>query len=187
MKSCIATLKSASPYSQSRPIVTVKDDKEDHHEFEKRIWRERIHLGDDGIVFIPGMCFKMSLDTAVKFLGLKIPGRRNATYTKHFLAGVLVLDNAPIGLRNENVEPEWLYMNSDGIRGSGKRVWRCYPLIKQWIADVTFYVADDTITKEVFEKVLAEAGKFIGIGRFRPEKGGFKGRFQVMETVWADG
>lgn len=188
MKTCIATLKSVSPYSSSRPHVTAKldsDGKESPDDYEKRTWREKLHVNDAGVVFIPGMSFKMALDKAAAFLGLKIPGRRNATYTKHFLAGVLVLEDCPIGITKDAPEPEWLFMNSDGVRGSGKRVWRCYPLIREWQTDVAFYIADETITKDVFEQVLSEAGKFIGVGRFRPEKGGFKGRFQVMETVWS--
>lgn len=185
MKTCIARLKSASAYSQSRAHVTGKLEKEGHDEFEKRTWREKCHVGDDGRIVIPGMGFKMALDRTAVFLGLKIPGRRNATYTKHFLAGVLVLDNCPIDIRKDDVEPEWLYVNSDGVRGSGKRVWRCFPLIREWQADCTFYIADETITKDIFEQHLSEAGKFVGIGRFRPERGGFKGRFSVEKTKWS--
>lgn len=185
MKTVVARLKSASAYSQSRAHVTDKLEKETHDDFEKRTWRNKTHVASDGRIEIPGMSFKMALDKAASFLGMKIPGKRNATYTKHFLAGVLVLDNCPINVRKDEVEPEWLYVNSDGVRGSGKRVWRCFPLIHEWETDVTFYIADETVTKDVFEQVLAEAGKFIGIGRFRPERGGFKGRFSVVSTTWS--
>lgn len=185
MKTVVAHLKSASAYSQSRAHVTEKLEKEQMDDYEKRTWREKVHVGEDGRIQIPGMSFKMSLDKAASFLGEKIPGKRNATYTKHFLAGVLVLDNCPIDVRKDEVEPEWLYVNADGVRGSGKRVWRCFPLIREWETEVTFYIADETITKDVFEHHLSEAGKFIGIGRFRPERGGFKGRFSVVETVWS--
>lgn len=186
MKTCIARLKSASAYSQSRAHVTEKlNDKESADDFEKRTWREKVHVNDDGFITIPGMGIKMAIDKAASFLGMKVPGKRNATYTKHFLAGVLVLDDAPIALKKAEVEPEWLYVNSDGVRGSGKRVWKCFPLIREWTAQFTFFIADDTITKDVFEQHLKEAGKFIGLGRFRPEKGGFKGRFEVVSTEWS--
>ena len=39
----------------------------------------------------------------------------------------------------------------------------------------------ETITLSVFRKHLEEAGKFIGIGRFRPRNNGFYGRFEVKE------
>jgi hypothetical protein len=187
MKTCLAHLKSVSPYSQSRGYerFVPKLNKEGHDDFEKRTWKEKCHVNDNGEIYIPGMSFKMALDAAAKFLGNKIPGKRNATYTKHFLAGVLVLEDAAIGVQKDDVEPEWLFVNADGVRGSGKRVWKCFPLIREWEAAVTFYVADETITEEVLETHLAEAGKFIGIGRFRPERGGFKGRFEVVDTKWS--
>jgi hypothetical protein len=43
---------------------------------------------------------------------------------------------------------------------------------------------DETITEEVFKLHLEESGKFIGIGRFRPQNNGFYGRFKVNEIVW---
>jgi hypothetical protein len=186
MKTCIAHLKSASAYSQSRSYDrgVPKLEKESNDEYERRTWREKCHVDDGGMIVIPGMAFKMALDGAARFLGMKVKEKGRSTYTKHFLAGVLVIDNFAIGIKKEDVEPEWLFVNSDGVRGSGKRVWRCFPLIREWEADVTFHVADDTIGREVFEQHLAEAGKFIGIGRFRPERGGFKGRFEVMGTMW---
>lgn len=187
MKTCLARLRSASPYSQSKSYERFipKLDKEQANDYETRTWREKCHTDDKGYLFIPGMSLKMSLDAAAKFLGNKIPGKRNSTYTKHFVAGVLVLENGPLAVKKDEVEPEWLFVNADGVRGSGKRVWKCFPLVREWETTVTFYVADETITKEVLEVHLAEAGKFIGIGRFRPERGGFKGRFEVAGTEWS--
>ncbi len=184
MKTCRVYFKSASAYSQSRAHVTPKLEKEAADDYEKRTWRERVHADSAGVVFIPGMSLKMTLDNAAKFLSEKIPGKRNATYTKHFLAGVLVLEDMPIGIKKADVEAEWLFMNADGVRGSGKRVWRCYPLIREWEGEATFYVADDTVTKEVFEHHMVEAGKFVGLGRFAPRAGGTKGRFSVEGFEW---
>ncbi len=187
MKTCTASLKSVSPYSQSRGYerFVPKLEKEQPADYETRTWREKCHADAAGSIVIPGMSFKMALDAAAKFMGHKIPGKRNATYTKHFLAGVLVLDDMTIATKKAEVEPEWLYVNADGVRGSGKRVWKCFPLIREWEGQITFYVADETVTRDVFEQHLKEAGKFIGIGRFRPERGGFKGRFEVMATEWS--
>jgi hypothetical protein len=59
-------------------------------------------------------------------------------------------------------------------------------MIDEWEGAVTFYLADATITKDVFEKYLRESGKFIGIGRHRPENGGFLGRFEVSKVEWSE-
>jgi hypothetical protein len=181
-----AHLESVSPYSQSRMHDTPKTDKERPDDYEARTWREKAHANDDGQIFMPPMAFKLCLAEAAKFLSEKIPGKRNATWTKHFEAGVLVMEPVSLPHRKDEVAGEWFNMNANGQRGSGTRVKRCFPVIPEWKVSVNFYVLDNTITREVFEHHLAEAGKFIGVGRFRPRQGGFYGRFKVVGLDWAE-
>ena len=184
MKTAIATLKSVSPYSQSRHYTDPpKEDKEGPADYEKRTWRERLHINSDGYVFIPPMAFKNCLSDAAKFLSVKIPGKNMATYTKHFEAGILVTDPLVLPIRKEDVAGEWLFLPPNGRRGGGNRVDKCMPCIPQWSGDVTFYVLDETITSEVLLDHLEQAGKFIGIGRFRPRNNGFYGRFEVQSFL----
>lgn len=184
MRTAIATLKSVSPYSQSKAHFTDKLEKEGHDEFEKRTWRERLHTTQDGNVFIPPMSFKNCLSEIAKYLGMQIKGKGKSTYTKHFEAGVLVVEPLVLPVKKVDVAGDWLYVPSDGVRGSGKRVMKCFPVIPSWSGDVTFMVLDETITPDVFEKHLREAGSFIGIGRFRPRNNGFYGRFEVQGVRW---
>ena len=186
MRIAIATLESVAPYSQSRYHNVPKIDKEGADEYEQRTWRDRCHFDDEGRLFIPPMSFKMALATAARFLSIKIKGRGQATYTKHFESGVLVLEGLPLNVTKDQVAGETFPMNSDGRRGSGSRVFRTYPVVPSWSGDVTYHILDDTITKDVFETVLRESGKFIGIGRFRPENGGFNGRYDVKKVVWKE-
>jgi hypothetical protein len=51
---------------------------------------------------------------------------------------------------------------------------------------LTVYILDDTITKKVFEIHIKEAGKFKGVGRFRPSNNGFYGRFEVIKIEWKE-
>lgn len=185
MKTAIATLTSVSPYSQSRHHTTEKLPKESASDFEKRTWRERMHVNEDGFVFIPPMAFKNCLAEAAKFLQRQIPGKGKSTYTKHFEAGVLVVEPLVLPIKREDVQGEWLFLPSDGKRGSGSRVDKCYPLIASWSGDVTFMILDETITEDVFREHLEEAGKFIGIGRFRPRNNGYYGRFKVEAVKWS--
>lgn len=184
MKTAIAHLKSVSPYSQSRAHETPKkkDDTNDQH--EERTWREKCHVTDEGNIFIPPMSFKMALDTGAQMLGKKIPGKRNATYTKFFKSGVLVQDPAVLPHKKDDIPGDRIYVNSDGVRGSGKRVWKTFPRIDQWEADVKFFVIAPEIGKDVFEEHLHQAGSFVGIGRFRPQNGGYYGRFIVESVTW---
>lgn len=188
MKTATAFLSSVSPYSQSRHVNKdefPKLDKESANDYEKRSWRERLHVNDEGNVFIPPMAFKNCLAEAAKYLAIQIPGKGKATYTKHVEAGVLVVDPLVLPIKKDEAEGEWLFLPSDGIRGSGKRVDKCYPVIRKWTGAVQFLIFDDTVTREVFEHILSEAGKFIGIGRFRPRNNGFYGRFNVDKVVWS--
>lgn len=184
MKTVTATLKSISPYSQSRHYDTPKLERELPKDYEARTWRDRLHVDNDGRVFIPPMAFKNAIAEAAKFMSIQIPGKGKSTYTKHFEAGVLVTDPLPLPITKEDVQGEWLFVPSDGKRGSGSRVDKCFPVIPEWSGDVTFYVLDDIITREPFERHLEAAGKFIGIGRFRPRNNGFYGRFSVEAISW---
>ena len=184
MKKVIATLQSTSPYGQSKHYNVPKLDKESSADYEARTWRNRMHTDKNGIVFIPPMAFKNCLSEAAKYLSVQIPGKGKSTYTKHFEAGVMVMDPVPLGIRSEEVEGLWLFVPADGRRGSGKRVEKCFPVIPEWAADVTFYVLDETITQAVFHMHLEEAGKFVGIGFFRPRNNGYYGRFEVTGLQW---
>ena len=184
MVKVIAKLKSVSPYGQSRHYVVDKREKESAADFEARTWRERMHYDDGGEVYIPAMAFKNCLADAAKYLGIQIPGKGKSTYTKHFEAGVMVVDNLPLGLDKDEVKGLWLFVPSDGKPGGGKRVDKCFPMIPSWEGYVTFYVLDETITETVFRHHLEQAGKFIGIGFFRPRNRGTWGRFEVVSMKW---
>jgi hypothetical protein len=187
MRICRAKLKSVSPYSQSRhyEVPKVDNGKESSSNYEIRTWRERLHYLEDGTIYIPPMAFKNAMSEVAKFLSIKIEGKGAATYTKHFEAGVLVTEPLLLPIKKDDVEGEWLFVPSDGRRGGGKRVSKCFPLIREWEGVVTFYILDETITPEVFDLFLKEAGNFIGIGRFRPKNNGFYGRFEVVSTEWS--
>ena len=184
MKTAICELESISPYSQSKYYETEKLSKERPDDYEARTWRDRLHVNADGFVFIPPMAFKNCLSSVAKYLSIQIPGKGKATFTKHIEAGVLVTEALVLPVKKDDVAGEWYFVPSDGKRGGGKRVKRCFPVIPHWQGAVSFHILDDTVTEDIFRQHLEEAGKFIGIGRFRPQNNGFYGRFKVNEVVW---
>jgi hypothetical protein len=181
MKTFKATLKSASPYSQSKFINVDKEPKESADDYEKRTWNERLHATPDGFVFIPPMAFKNCLSEAAKYLSIQIPGKGKATYTKHFEAGLMIMDPVVLGIKKSDVPGEWLHVPSDGRRGGTKRVTKKFPIIHEWDGDLIVHVLDETITGEVLRQHLEQAGKFIGVGRFRPRNNGYYGRFDLVD------
>jgi hypothetical protein len=84
-----------------------------------------------------------------------------------------------------------LYLPSDGVssirnRGGGsKRVWRRFPIVNEWSVEARFYLFDGRIGEDVFRRHLADAGTFIGLGRWRPASRGTNGRFVIEEMTVA--
>ncbi len=194
MRTIKVNISGVSPYSQSRPIQSPKQDRETSDAYEERTWRERLHVLPDGQVFIPPMAFKNALSECAKFLGKQIPGKGKSTYTKHFEAGVLSMTEVPLFLDEKLRNPlmasdpvavagERLFVPSDGVRGSGKRVWKTFPVLRQWHAVASFMILDDIITDDVFRSHISDAGRFIGVGRFRPRNNGYYGRFDVTDMA----
>ena len=186
MITAIASLKSVSPYGQSRnyEMDVPKKEKESSKDYESRTWKNRLHVTTDGKVFVPPMAFKNCLSEAAKFLWQQIAGKGKATYTKHFEAGVLSPEPLVLSVLAKDVEGLWLFVPASGRRGDGKRVWKCFPVLREWSGDVTFLIFDETITQDVFRYHLEQAGKFIGVGFFRPRNNGYFGRFSVEKLVW---
>lgn len=184
MKTATCQLKSLSPYNQSRQHFTEKEEKEEHAKYEERTWREKGHYDADGIAFIPPMAFKGCIAQAAKFLDMKIPGKGNSKYNKHFVSGIMVTDALSLGVHRDEVKPQWLSMDGQGRKG-GMGVLRAFPHFASWSGTLDVHVLDDTIPRDVFEKVIREAGNFIGIGQFRPQCGGYFGRFAVESIEWS--
>lgn len=181
MKTVSATLIGVSPYSQSRPIQSKKETGENHDTFEQRTWKERLHVNENGYVFIPPMAVKNMLSDCARFLSETVPGKGKATYTKHFEAGIMVLSPGVLNVIAENVKGETLFVPSDGKKGGATRVFKTFPYIINWSTTIEIILIDPILESkpEKVEEYLKHAGKFIGLGRFRPRNGGFYGRFDV--------
>ena len=188
MKTATAQIEGLSPLQQGRYHQTEKLEKESPEDYETRTWREKAHVSKDGYVLIPAMGMKKCVEKAASMLSAKIKGRGKATYTKHFLSGIMVTEPPKVNFLAADMIPLWVFGNSMGKRGSaqGGRVAKCFPTIPHagWKATATFYILDEIITKDIFEKHLIEAGNFVGLCVIRPENGGYYGRFKVNDLTW---
>jgi hypothetical protein len=179
-----------SPYSQSAMHDTPMLDRESHEDYDLRTWRAHCTVTKDGQIAIPAMAFKQCIDTAAYKLGMKVQGRRGATYKNFFTSGFVIDADVPITngkiLTPKDAEMLAIWANADGVRGSGKRVRRRFPQFPKYHGTVLATVVDDILTAEIFETHFKAAGIVVGVGRFRPEKGGTNGRFRVTKTEWED-
>jgi hypothetical protein len=160
MRICNAYLEGIAPYSQPAQHETPKLDRESHDDYDERTWRAHATVNDQGIVCVPAMGLKQSVDSAAYKLGIKIPGRRGATYKNFFASGFICDGDMPLMAKNgakgipvtvDSLSMVKISANSDGVRGSGKRVFRRFPVIPQWSGTARFIVIDDILTPEIFE------------------------------------
>lgn len=181
MRIATIQIEGLTPYSQSRALQSEKERNETHDDFDKRIWPEHQHIDADGNPYIPAVAINQGMAAAASYLakGGELKKKGQANWSQNFLCGLAVakgpqLDASP-------VRPERVYCNADGKRGSGTRVWRTFPVFDKWASTVVIHILDDTIPEEIFERVVGAMGLFIGIGRYRPQNGGYLGRFTVKK------
>lgn len=199
---CRVTIQGTAALSQSHQHNEDWLDGETPDNYDKRTWRSKMNTDAEGYMFIPAMALQRSLIEGAKFSKKQIEGHGRSTWTKRFEAGVTVMDNARVLRRviddhgNEKWEPIHrdsvtsitISANPDGVRGSGKRVPKRLPQIPPpWRATFEIIILDPMITQDIFEEMLEYTGVFVGVGQFRPEKGGNNGRFVMIDDIeWHD-
>lgn len=181
MKTYRAKLVSNSPIQFSRYHNTPKLDKESNDDYEVRTWINKAHFDDKGNVLIPAIFFKNALAEVAKYLSIQIPGKGKNTYTKHFEAGLMILEPLITGKTKEDIEMFSVFGSSQGMRGKGARVLKFFPTLREWSGTFDIMVLDETITKDVLSEHIINCGKFQGFGTWRPRNGGTYGRFELKE------
>jgi len=171
-------LEGTSPLSFSRPVTEFKKRGELPADWEARCWKQRLHKTKKGQIYIPAMAFKLALENAGR--GVKIPGEGNATYTNVLKSGVMVFNDVLLDAKEDDIVCEELFVPSDGKRGGGKRVVKKFPTLEKiWKGILVVDVIHPKLNKEVLVRFLEDAGRFIGVLRWRPMNGGLYGRFKV--------
>jgi len=188
MLKVVVKLKGVAPLQFSAPIQSTRSTGEGHDDFEERTWMERLHVDGEGRVFIPPGALKNCLAAVAKHLSESVPGKGKATYTKHFLAGTMVTDPLILtvngkALTKSETEKLRLFVPSDGKKGGGSRVYKNFPIVRQWETEATVYLLDPLLIAkpEKVQEYLNFAGQFIGLMAFRPQNGGYFGRFTVSD------
>lgn len=183
------TLKGTTALSQSRQHDDPRLEGESHEDYDKRTWRSKLNVtvrdGKKSVV-LPAHGVHQSIAAAAKYSKRQIPGQGKATWTAKFTSGIALLEDPILNIDPATVDHITISANADGVRGSGKRVPRRFPMIYEWETTFQVMVLDPIITEEIFREMVEMAGLFIGVGRFRPEKGGTNGRFKLDNLVWQD-
>jgi hypothetical protein len=177
----VVSLKSMSPYSQSRAHEDAHYENESPGDYDKRTWRSHLHV-ERGSVVIPAKAITDNLVESCQYSGKKISGQN--TWTKKFESGIALFENPSLNIDPQTVEFIDCYCHANGKRGSSTRVMRRFPLIPDWQATFEIHVLDPIITENILREMIGIGGLFKGIGRYRPANRGTNGRFSLVHLEW---
>ena len=173
------TIRGESPIQFSRYHMTPKiDANEAPGDYDDRTWREKAHTGPNGNIIIPANALMTFIRTTAQRLGMKLKGQK--TFGKVFAGGFMIVDGMDLGVTPDALKPNRVYVNSDGVRGSGKRVWRTFPMLHDWGGSFTIDVFRTEITEDILREHIEWGLAFVGMGSFRPENGNIFGRGSLV-------
>lgn len=173
-----------------RHVPEGKQDNETDDQREKRVWKRKVPVDQDGQCYFSPFAITNGLVSAAEWLKRKIRGEGQATYTKRFRSGVnphsklMLFDKAGEPLTIDKVIPIELFVPSNGQHGGPKRVLRIFPTLNEWVMHGDVLVFDGKITEKQFADHLEAMGRFIGFGAMRVQNGGINGRFMVDKLEW---
>jgi len=126
-----------------------------------------VYRNEKGQVFIPSTHFKGAMiKSAVDF---QFKGKK--TYKEYIKSGIFIEDNEII------LTPQEYVVNNMPVVISRSRIMRSRPEFKDWKCEFILEIADEALDYRVVKEILEMAGKYKGVGDFRPEYG----RFSVEE------
>lgn len=100
----------------------------------------------------------------------KIPGQGKKTFKDAFKAGIIVEPrHIPI------IPGKWI-VDNQAVVINRARIMRSRPRFDKWSLVFKIQVTDERITEAILKEVVGNAGKFVGVGDYRPKYG----RFQVV-------
>jgi len=126
----------------------------------------------DGKPYIPSVYFRNSLIEAGK--QFKITGKGKSNFSK--LIGATV-DISPEAIINDH---KWSLFRISAVNPMTRgRMMVTRPKMDKWNCEFEIILNDDSIEGFTIKEIMEHAGKYVGIGDWRPEKKGMHGKFTV--------
>lgn len=133
-----------------------------------------MYVTDDGLPGVPAMAIKTAIITAAhKDIGIEKTLVRKALF-------IVTSDSKRI-LPMDCDEP---VITEDTVRvGQGSADLRYRPYFYRWAVDIEWEIDNELLQINDLLNLIDRAGFGVGIGEWRPEKGGEYGRFEVDRSV----
>lgn len=180
-----ATIEGLTPLLQHRWTEDAeKEGKTRSVNIESRTPREEAarfaYIDKDAGFYIPGAAFARLLREA----GTAHKQRGSRKSLKYVIPAAVLLTDDAVPLTNGDGKTRIADFEVDSrpvvIPATKGRIMRHRPRFDCWSATLNMEVDESVLDEEIVHQLLTEGGARIGVGDFRPEKGGPFGRFRVV-------
>jgi hypothetical protein len=180
MKTYDVTIQGTSPLLMNKPSVLIGDiSKERLQKSESPKEMASMKLYElDGELYQPETHIKGALVEAGKTQ--KVVGGGKSTYSK--IVGYAVEIN-PFEIIHKKQKWETYSVLAVNPSTKGRNLLH-RPMLKEWELNFQVIFEEDQIPPSVLKELFDKAGKFVGLGDWRPAKKGRFGKFQV--TSWKE-
>jgi len=140
-------------------------------------WKQEAETGiyktPEGTIYHPAEHLEKAIQNAAR--SFKIPGKRGATYSKLVGATLEVWPDAiPHKIQDYKIDSRPVVVQK-------ARIMRHRPRFDKWELEFSIRLLDDQLPVSVIKEILDQAGLYVGIGDYRPQRGGKFGKFMVTK------
>ena len=176
MKTYNVAITGISPLLMNRPSTLIGDiakEKTQTEESPVQSAEKKLYINDEKKLYQPETHIKGALVEAGK--DQKVVGKGKSTYSK--IVGYAVEINPfEIIHKKQKWTPYSVLAVNPSTRG---RNLLHRPMLKEWELEFAITFDEEQIPASILKEILERAGKFVGIGDWRPAKKGRFGKFQV--------
>jgi hypothetical protein len=167
-------IKGSSPLLMNRYVEgTLEEIKVRKGEIKQKKVEDKLYLDAKGIPYVPANYIRGALIEAGK--NVKVQGGGKKTFSK-IIGSLLTVEPDAIMLKGE-WKPYTITAVNPMTRG---RMSVTRPKFDSWSIAFTLISSDD-IPEDKMATIIEEAGKYVGIGDWRPQKKGMFGKFIVTK------
>lgn len=134
---------------------------------------DKLYKDENGKTQLPSVYVKNSISEAAK--KFKIQGQGKSTYSK-IVASTVDIEPFYIELKADKYKVFRISAVNPMTKG---RMMTERPQYDKWSASFEIVLNDDGVPVSVINEILEQAGKYVGVGDWRPEKKGMFGKFMI--------